>query len=117
MTLLHPIQHKTDRSHYERYRDLAKQAGVTLVNTRDFLGRSHVACNQALAGEVGCRKCWRCMYLLDNALNSVPLREWDIQLMGLWRYQGRVYVKTLSEGVCMYKHLVIYEILGAEPVF
>ncbi|NIQ88628.1 MAG: hypothetical protein GWN93_05935 [Deltaproteobacteria bacterium] len=116
-----PIQHKTTRRHYEKYRDMAKESGVTLLRTRDFLGYSHTRCNHWLMPKdiayPKCGKCWRCLYDQDRALNSVPLSKWDTMVVSFQVYHQHRVVKTLAEGVCMYKHLVIYEILGAEPVF
>ena len=111
------IKHKTSKHHYEKYAQMAKDAGVTLLNTRNFLGYNHMKCNQSLAGHVGCGRCWGCMYIQDNALNSVPLRQFDMLVERFQLYHRHRVIKSLGDGVCMYKHLVIFEILGAEPEF
>jgi len=121
------IYHRTTKEHYEKYRDLAKRAHVTLLNGNGkFLGISNTPCEQALAGArdetrvgaiVGCMGCWLCMYRIDQSLNSVPLKKWDMLVWSFWDCQGRKIITNLGDGICMYKHLVIFEILGATPVF
>jgi len=102
---------------------MAKAADITLVRTHRFMGISNVPCNHWILREAwrttcgACGKCWRCMYELDNALNSVPLHRWHGQVAALQVYHDYRVIKSLSDGTCLYKHLVIYDILGAEPVF
>ena len=117
--MLKKLTHKTTKEHYEKYRDLAIEARVTLKNSRDFLGYRNVPCNQSLAGKLdgACFGCWRCKWMIDKALNCVPLHIWDMMVYSHWGLHGRSVVKTLAEGVSMYKHLVVYEIVGAEPEF
>ena len=112
------IKHEIKRAYYEKYRDMAKACGVTLLRTRDFLGHSHTRCNHWLVDTFPkCGKCWRCLYDQDKALNSVPLSKWDMQVASFQVYHRHRICKSLAEGVSMYKHLVIFEILGATPVF
>lgn len=112
------LKHRTTREHYEKYRDLAKRAGVTLENVGPvYMGYNVVPCNFALTGEVGCKRCWGCKFLQDQWLNSVDLSAFDAAVHSYWMLQGKKVVKTLAEGVCMYKHLVIYQIVKAEPEF
>lgn len=117
------IIHRTTREHYEKYEELAKRAHVTLLTDNEkFLGILKKPCRDALdaardpeRGVLGCMGCWLCMYRLDPYLNSVPLRKWDLLVHNLWVHQGRKVVTTLNEGINMYKHLVIYQIVGAVP--
>ena len=113
-----PIKHRITRARYEKYRDMATASGVTLLRTRDFLGYSHTSCNHWMVDTLPkCGKCWRCLYDQDKALNSVPLSKWDRQVHALQVYHKYRLIKTLAEGVAMYKFLVIFEILQATPVF
>jgi len=117
------IKHLTNRAHYEKYKRLAKESGVTLKRTTQFMGISNVPCNHWIIGATyeyltpPCGKCWRCKYEEDHLLNTVPLSQWDMQVAAFQVYHQHRVVNSLAEGVSMYKHLVIYEILGATPVF
>jgi len=91
--------HKTSRSHYEKYRDMARRADVTLLESTSFgtgeqLGR---------------------LYKADPLLNNIPLRKFDVYYIWTARIEGGP--RSLSENTCMYKHLLIYEVLGYTPEF
>jgi len=105
-------ERKMRRAHYEKYRDLAKELHVTLTKTHDFMGIKNEPCESG-----DCGKCWTCLYREDRHLNNVPLRRWDAQAFALFGFnrRARELGLSLSEGVCLYKHLVTYEIVGAEP--
>ena len=95
------MKHKTTRAHYEKYKQMLEDAHIKLDNY--FLGY-----DKEYIAE---------MYNTDPALNTIPLHEWDIIVFSYWAYQGRKIIKTLAEGVCTYKHAVVYQLLEAEPEF
>lgn len=105
------MKHRTTKEHYEKYRDMATAAGVSL-DTDGFMGFRHEPCESERCGE-----CWMCMYMINKHLNFVPLKEWDAIVRSYWACQGRGIIGSLGDGVCVYKHLVLYQILELEPEF
>ncbi len=95
------MKHRTTRAHYEKYKQMVEDAHIKLGE--EFLG---------YGTEYFLEK-----YKLDYSLNRIPLMEWDGMVFSYWAYQGRGIIKTLAEGVCTYKHAVVYQLLGAEPEF
>ena len=93
---------ETTRKHYEKYAALAKKRGVTLDGLDQFLGRD--------------KDTWTALWKKDPNLNNVRLREWDgagIGLVALHGWGGN----SQAELVCLYKHLVTYQIIGVSPEF
>lgn len=95
------MKHKTTKEHYEKYKQKVEDAhiyldGHCLGYDKEYLQR---------------------FYDRDPILNNIPLHEWDQIVYAYWHYQGKEVIQTLAEGVCAYKHAVVYQLLGAEPEF
>lgn len=95
---------KTTRKHYEEFRDMAKKAGITLKGAERFGTKEELA-----------KK-----FLDDPWLNNInmytafdPLYPHMLPKMHRLGYKGF----SLADNVCLYKHLIIYEILECEPEF
>ena len=98
------MKHLTTQKHYEKYKAMAERAGVSLRNSDTIFGTKE----KLLA-----------LYEKDNVLNNIPLRVFDALF-----YAGRMFLHlrrhgpmSLAENTCMYKHLIIFEILGMTPEF
>ena len=52
----------------------------------------------------------------DNNLNNIPLIEFDSYYLVLPNYVRKI-VTNFADNCCLYKHLLIYEVLGIIPVF
>ena len=89
---------KTTRQHYEKYKELAQKAGVSLKDCKSFGGK---------------KKLTR-LFLEDENLNQFPLQKFDVYFSFHLRTLKRF---SLAENTCMYKHLLIYEVIGAIPEF
>lgn len=93
------MKHKTTREYYEKYSQLCARVGLTLKGSllpqfqRPFLEEA---------------------YKKDKALNTIPMRIFDAFYPFMLHH-----IPTLSyaENVCMYKHLLLHEVLGFEPEF
>ena len=90
--------HKASKSHYEKYRDMAKSAGVSFKRDKKPMGYTRDELIE--------------LYKKDQHLNNIPLRKFDAMTNMLNAYH--VVKRTLAEGVCLYKHLLIYEVIGAQ---
>ena len=93
--------HKTSKAHYEKYAQMAKDAHVKFTSVP--FGYSIAEIER--------------LHSSDPNLNNIPLHKWDALVYGYWAYNKRGIVKSLAEGVCMYKHLAIYQLLDAQPIF
>lgn len=92
------------RSHYDKYSAMAKVRGVTLSeDSLRFFGLSSV---EQLA----------CLFVKDRHLNNISMARFDslTASYNAMRPQSRL---TLAEGCCLYKHLLIYVVLGVQPIF
>jgi len=89
----------TTRAHYEKYRDMAARAHVTLKDSTSF----------------GTPDQLRSLYAKDQHLNNIPLARFDALYPWMRRVAGGP--QSMAENCCMYKHLLIYEIIGAVPNF
>jgi len=95
---------KTTRSHYEKYKEMARDCHVTFKNKEFPMDRTKETIIE--------------LFKRDNHLNNIPLYEFDSYFYVGKFYHGREWIpSSLAENVCMYKHLLIYEVVGAEPVF
>ena len=94
---------QTAKQHYEKYNALAAELGVTL---------KHLAESTFLGYTVGQL---RVAFSQDPYLNNIPLRTWDNMAYAFLATGGRGL--SLGEVVCLYKHLVIYDLIGATPDF
>ena len=104
---------QTAKQHYEKYNALAAELGVTL---------KHLAESTFLGYTVGQL---RVAFSQDPYLNNIPLRTWDNMAYAFLATGGRGFQSkatpgrslSLGEVVCLYKHLVIYDLIGATPDF
>jgi hypothetical protein len=55
-------------------------------------------------------------YQADKNLNNISLARFDRLYYSL-SPTARKEVRCLAENTCLYKHLIIYEVLGIEPEF
>jgi len=92
-------KHKTARAHYEKYRGMAKRTGVSLLKSTAF----------------GTKEQLERLYKADPLLNNIPLYRFDAYFVFAPRIDGGPV--SLAENTCMYKHLLIYEVLGCVPEF
>ena len=93
---------KTTKEHYEKFRDMSQRAEITLKRLSKPLGYS--------VEEL------RNLYIEDNNLNNIPLIELDSFYLCLPSYTRKV-ITNMADNCCVYKHLLIYEVLGVVPVF
>ena len=92
----------TTKEHYEKFRDMAEKAGITFKGVSEPLGYS--------VEEL------RKLYIEDNDLNNIPVLEWDSFYLCLPSYTRKI-ITNMADNCCVYKHLLIYEVLGVVPVF
>ena len=92
----------TTKEHYEKFRIMAEEAGITLKRLSKPLGYS--------VEEL------RKLYIEDNNLNNIPLVELDSFYLCLPSYTRKI-ITNMAYNCCVYKHLLIYEVLGVVPVF
>lgn len=94
------MKNKTTRQHYEKYDAMMKAVGLTLIGARtEEFEPEHVA------------KC----YAKDVHLNNIDLEVFDRYYF--WMREKKGGPKSMADNVCMYKHALIYEVLGCEPEF
>lgn len=97
------MKKSTSREHYEKYRSMAERLGVNF--DQDSPRLFGVTLEQL-----------RARFEADPYLNNIPLHRFDsyaISLMICNRGKGL----SLSDGVCLAKHCLIYQVLGVEPEF
>ena len=96
------LECKTTEEHYNKFRDMTNKAGITFKNSKYYMGFTK---DQLLE-----------LYNKDNLLNNIPLRDFDCIYMFLPMYVKRI-ITNLADNTCVHKHLLIYEVLGATPLF
>jgi len=98
---------KTTKEHYEKYRNLVKKMGVCL--NPDDLSMF------GLSGVDDLRE----RFKVDEHLNNVPLQVFDFLYYVMLRNARKNGYKgySLAENTSMYKHALIYQVLGAIPEF
>ena len=96
------IYKKTTKEHFEKFRDMANEAGISFQTSERFMGFTK---EQLLK-----------LYIEDNNLNNIPLIEFDSYYLVLPNYVRKI-VTNFADNCCLYKHLLIYEVLGIIPVF
>ena len=96
------LEHKTTEEHYNKFRDMASKAGITFKNSTLYMGFTK---EQLLK-----------LYMEDNLLNNIPLQDFDCLYLFLPLHTKRI-ITNLLYNVCVYKHLLIYEVLEATPIF
>lgn len=101
------LEHKTTEEHYNKYRDMANSAGIRF-NTEDYMG---------YMGYMGFTKEQLLkLYIEDNLLNNIPLRDFD-SFYFFYLLHTKNIITNLADNVCVLKHLLIYEVLEAIPIF
>lgn len=95
------MKHKTKREFYEKYKKLAEINHVSLKKSAIFPPKDELMK----------------LYLQDKHLNNLSLNIFDRLFIAGRMYHPKTWPVSLAENTCMYKHLLIYEILGLEPEF
>ena len=96
------IYKKTTKEHFEKFRDMANEAGISFKRSKEYMGFTK---EQLLK-----------LYIEDNNLNNIPLIEFDSYYLVLPNCVRKI-VTNFADNCCLYKHLLIYEVLGIIPVF
>lgn len=52
------------------------------------------------------------LFLADEHLNNIPLRNFDAMVYSVRQYAGKGL--SIAESCCILKHILIYRVLGAE---
>jgi len=89
----------TTKEHYDKYSVMVKKAGLSLKDSALF----------------GTKELIKSKFISDPNLNNIPLSHFDA--LFAWNRRLPNGPKSLSENTCMYKHLLIYEVLNAKPIF
>jgi len=106
------IQTNTTHRHYEKYARMARLSQVTLKDSTTF--------DRAVARVRGVEKDHDIVggELTDLLNKFTRLSTFDAYFgWTRWSYKNLDGPKSLAENVCMYKHLIAYELLGAVPAF
>ena len=99
MTLIH----RTTRAHHEKWEKCANERHLKITNLSLFGLRDKEDLLER--------------YLEDpRSLNTIPLNYFD-SLWRTYRLYQRPKTWALHEGACVYKHLLIYQVLELEPEF
>lgn len=95
---------KTTKEHFEKYAALLKEKGDKPESYSLPAGKSEIE----TALENG-----------DFHLNSIDIKRWDSHAYGVgWtRNEGDKKYKSLSEQICLLKHIAIYHVAGFTPIF
>lgn len=92
---------KTTKEHYDKYHKMAEDCNISFNGKSLFMGYTMSQLEKKFAE--------------SRYLNSIPLNEFDVYFY-LWRMKG-VGPRSLAENTCMYKHVLIYHVLGILPDF
>ena len=94
------MKHITTKEHYDKCENLVRKSGMSLKNWRNFFGLTKEELLEA--------------YNKNKAFNKIiPLQKFD----NLFYMNKSNTIRTLSDNVCTLKHLLVFEILEAEPEF
>ena len=96
------LEIKTTEGSYNKYRDMAEKAGISFSRNDKYFGYTK---QELLA-----------LYIKDNYLNNIPLESFDSMYRVLPHYTRKI-ITNLAENTCVWKHLLIYEVLGIAPIF
>jgi len=96
---------KTSRSHYEKYEQLSQKMGRSYKRMQEIYFGSHRYTKEDLIEK----------FKEDSVLNNISLKLWDEKTY-TFGPSGNYHL-SLGEKVCLLKHLVIYDIIGAVPEF
>jgi len=86
---------------YNKYEEMAKKYGISYKNAQNIFGYSKDEVIEK--------------FKEDENLNNIPLKNWDILAANMFFLSGKGY--SLAEKVCVLKFCVIYQMIGAIPIF
>ena len=95
---------RTTKEHYEKFRNMASNAGLSFNNGSNIFYMGYT------------KKELLTIYNNDPLLNFISLIKFDGMYFGLTR-QAKKYITNLADNCCVYKHLLICEVLEATPIF
>lgn len=110
------LEKNTTREHFEKYRDLAKKLHVTFDTGSDFMNIP-TRCGLPSKVQHSGRCCWTHLFQRDPNLNNISLSRWDSYAISLKVYNPLARGLSIAESVCLAKHLVVYQLVGAVPIF
>lgn len=93
-------KNKTTREFYDKYAKMVKDAHISLKGSKTF----------------GTKEELFQKYKKDPHLNNIPLRKFESLYYSLLP-SARKFVRSPAENTCLFKHLIIYEVLGMGPEF
>ena len=96
------LTNKTTKKHYEKFKNMAEQTGITFSRSDRYFGYTK---QEVLE-----------LFSKNEHLNNIPLTKFDSMYLVLPHYTRKI-VTNLADNTCLYKHLLIYEVLGATPIF
>jgi hypothetical protein len=94
---------KSTRNHYQKYSEIAKLLHMSYKNKTSMFEYS---ADQLIE-----------KFKEDENLNNIPLAKWDTQALFIPNIKYNGFTLSIAEKVCLLKHLVIYDIIGAIPEF
>lgn len=99
------LEHKTTEEHYNKYRNMGEKARINIKEFCNYNGYTV--------------KNLRELYLEDNFLNNIPLINFDSYYHFFIKPDKnlRKIITHIADNVCCIKHLLIYEVLEAAPIF
>ena len=92
---------KSTKAHYQKYSEIAEILHMSYKNKTSMFDFS--------ADELIEK------FKEDKNLNNIPLGKWDTQASFIPNIKYNGFILSLAEKVCVLKHLVIYDIIGATP--
>jgi hypothetical protein len=96
---------KTTKEHYKKYAELQKALHITFKTDKPILDMD--------------KETWTEEWKTNPALNQIWMRRIDAWGAGVRIYNKEAQRRNLSmaEYVCLFKHCIIYDVIGAKPVF
>lgn len=96
------LYHKTTKEHFEKFQAMVEKTGLTLRYSENPFGYT----KQELIK----------LYQKDNLFNNIPLHTFDNSYYFL-TLKEKKQVDCLADNCCLWKHILIYEVLKATPLF
>lgn len=96
------LYHKTTKQHFEKFQEMIEKTGLTLKYTENPFGYT--------------KKELLKLYQEDDLLNNIPLHMFDSYYYFLTPTTKKI-INCLCYNCCCLKHLIIYEVLEATPLF
>lgn len=101
------LANPTTFDHFVKYEQLRRKLNVSLLESKSF---SPQVFNDRTVEE------WTIAFKFDRNLNGNNIKPTDFDWA--WHYHaGKVSGYSLAENCCLYKHCIIYQMVGAVPVF